>query len=49
MIEGDFLNKFIWVVMISGKDDVKLAKCHLNVTGKGRVSVVWVESGVRWL
>lgn len=51
-IEGGFfifLNKFIWVVMISGKDDVELAKCHLNVTGKGRVSVVWVESGVKWL
>ncbi len=48
-IESGFLNKFIWVVMISGKDDVELAKCQLNVTGKGRVSVVWVESGVKWL
>lgn len=47
-IESGFLNKFIWVVMISGKDD-ELAKCQLNVTGKGRVSVVWVESGVKWL
>lgn len=32
--------KFIGVVMISGKDDVELAKCHLNVTGKGHASVV---------
>lgn len=49
VIKGAFVSKFIWVVMISGKDDVELAKCHFNVTGKGQVSVVWVELGVKWL